>query len=845
MAELDIPQLCLVVLVGASGSGKSTFARSHFEPFEILSSDFFRGLVSNDENDQGATKAAFESLQFVAGKRLDAGLLTVVDATSVQPEARHQLVQLARDHDVLPVAVVFDMPEALCLARNTQRTDRTLAARVIKRQQDQLRRSLKSLGREGFRNVHILRTEEEVATATFRRQRLLNDFRDDTGPFDVIGDVHGCRAELETLLAKLGYVVEQDGQGRAVDAIHPHGRKAVFVGDLVDRGPDSPGVLRLVMGMVRNGHALAVPGNHEDKLVRALRGKNVQTGHGLAETLAQLAAEPPVFRAEVESFCDGLVSHLVLDKGRLVVAHAGLVEAYHGRASARVRSFALYGDTTGETDDYGLPVRLPWAEGYRGAATVLYGHTPTVDAEWVNGTMCLDTGCVFGGKLTALRYPEKEVVQVAAHRVWSEPIRPLEAEAPAIQKRTADMLKIDDVLGKHVVQTRTHGRIGVREQYAAGALEVMSRWATDPRWMPYLPPTMSPTNASAIDGYLEHPVEAFSGYRKDGVSRVICEEKHMGSRAVVLLSRRPERFNAPPHWRGTVYTRTGRPFFDGAQSNEFLTILDAAFERTGVWAELETDWVLLDAELLPWSLKAGDMIRNQYAAVGAAATASLATSVAALKQAAGNGSDVAKLLQRTQTREKNAHAYVAAYRNYSAPADGLDGVQLAPFQILASEGKTYHHRDHGWHLSIMDRLAEANPTLIRPTRSIVVDVHDEASVLAGTQWWESLTADGGEGMVVKPLDNLTLGSKGMVQAGIKVRGKEYLRIIYGPDYAEPANLSRLRDRNSAHKKSMALREYALGIEALERLVAGEPLWRVHQAVFAVLAMESEAVDPRL
>jgi protein phosphatase len=845
VAELDIPQLSLVVLVGASGSGKSTFARRHFGPFEVLSSDFFRGLVSNDENDQGATKAAFESLQFVVGKRLDAGLLTVVDATSVQPEARRQLVQLAREHDVLPVAVVLDLPEQLCVTRDAQRSDRTLGARIIKRQQDQLRRSLKSLGREGFRKVHVLHTEEEVSAATFRRQRLLNDFRDDCGPFDVIGDVHGCREELETLLVKLGYVIHSDEQGRPVDAIHQHGRKAVFVGDLVDRGPDSPGVLRLVMGMVGNGHAHAVPGNHEDKLVKALRGKKVQTGHGLAETLAQLAAEPPEFRTAVEKFCDSLVSHIVLDKGRLVVAHAGLIEAYHGRASARVRSFALYGDTTGETDEYGLPVRLPWAEGYRGAATVLYGHTPTLDAEWINGTMCLDTGCVFGGKLTALRYPEKEVVQVPAAKVWCEPAKPLVPATPAAAERTAGMLKIGDVIGKHVVQTRTHGRIGVREQFAAGALEVMSRWATDPRWMPYLPPTMSPSNASSVEGYLEHPAEAFAGYRKDGVARVICEEKHMGSRAVVLLSRKPERFAAPQDWCGAVYTRTGRPFFDGSQTNEFLAMLDGAMEAAGVWAELDTDWILLDAELLPWSLKAGDMIRNQYAAVGAAATAALGTAVAALSQASANGGEVADLLSRTLTREKNAHAYVSAYRNYSAPAEGLDGVQLAPFQLLATEGKTYHDKDHGWHLDIFDRLARANPSLIRATRSTTVDVHDEASVLAGTRWWESLTAAGGEGMVVKPFGNLTIGSNGLVQPGIKVRGREYLRIIYGPDYAEPANLSRLRDRNSAHKKSMALREYALGIESLERLVSGEPLWRIHQAVFAVLAMESEAVDPRL
>lgn len=846
MSELTIPEMSLVILIGSSGSGKSTFAREHFAPFETLSSDFFRGLVSNDENDQAATTDAFEALRFVASKRLSAGLLTVIDATNVQADARKGFVQLARDHDVLPVAIVLDVPERICVERNESRTDRQFGASVIRRQQDQLRRSLKFLNKEGFRKVHVLHGVDEIANATIKMEPLLNDRRFETGPFDVIGDVHGCRSELETLLGELGYAIERDDEGRPVDAVHPDGRKAIFLGDLVDRGPDTPGVLRLAMGMVRSGHALAVPGNHESKLVRALRGKQVQTSHGLAESLTQLAAESQQFRSEVEHFADGLVSHLVLDGGKLVVAHAGLPVAYQGRASGRVRSFALYGDTTGETDEFGLPVRYPWAEDYRGSAMVLYGHTPTLEAEWVNNTMCLDTGCVFGGKLTALRYPERQVVSVTAEQVWYEPVKPLATTmASGAPERPAGLLSIDDVLGKHIVETRTHGRIGVREEYAAGALEVMSRWAIDPRWLMYLPPTMSPPNTSALDTLLEHPAEAFATYRKEGVTDVICEEKHMGSRAVVLLTRDAARFDAPAEWRGIVHTRTGRPFFDAELADTFLARLDAAFETAGLWSELATDWVMLDAELLPWSLKAGDMIRDQYASVGAAATAALPRAVAVLEHAAANGVAVADLLDRTRSRARNADRYVRAYRNYSAPSDGLNGVQLAPFQLLATESKTYSDQSHTWHLSLADRLAAADPELIRPTRSMAVDLSDEATVEAATAWWESMTADGGEGVVVKPLANLIRGPKGLVQPGIKVRGREYLRIIYGADYTEPRHLSRLRDRNVAHKRSMALREYALGLEALERLVAGEPLWRIHQAVFAVLAMESEPVDPRL
>ncbi|WP_317229388.1 polynucleotide kinase-phosphatase [Clavibacter sp. MX14-G9D] len=844
---LPLPRMSLVLLVGASGSGKSTFARTHFGPYEVLSSDVFRGLVSNDENDQSATPAAFEALRHVASQRLRAGLLTVIDATNVQAESRRSLVQLARDHDVLPVAIVLDVPVGVCVERNAARTDRDFGASVVKRQHDQLQRSLKGLGREGFRKVHVLRGVEEVAAARFTVEPLLNDRRSERGPFDAIGDVHGCRAELETLLQQLGYAIRRDERGRPVDAEHPEGRRAVFLGDLVDRGPDTPGVLRLAMGMVRAGHALAVPGNHEAKLVRALQGKKVTVAHGLGESLAQLAEEDEAFRIDVERFCRELVSHLVLDGGDLVVAHAGLIEAYHGRASGRVRSFALYGDTTGETDEYGLPVRLPWAADYRGSATVLYGHVPTLEAEWVNGTMCLDTGCVFGGKLSALRWPEREVVSVPAERVWYEPVAPLDrsASAPAVPARDPGLLRIDDVLGKQVVETRAAGRIGIREDAAAGALETMSRFAIDPRHLVYLPPTMSPPSTSAHDDVLEHPAEAFEAYRRDGLERVICEEKHMGSRAVVLLTRDAARFDAPEGWRGVVHTRTGRPFLDAGETDALLARLDAAVEAAGLWAELDTSWILLDAELLPWSMKAGPLIREQYASVGAAATAALPAAVRTLERAAAAGVDVADLLDRTRARAADAEAYVAAYRRHAAPCTGLEDVRLAPFQLLATEGATHVARDHAWHLELADRLAAADPGLVIPTRSVSVDLGSPESEAAATRWWEDLTAAGGEGMVVKPTGGLVRGRKSLAQPGIKVRGREYLRIVYGPDYTEPANLRRLRDRDVGRKRSMALREYALGIEAVERFVAGEPTWRVHQAVFGVLAMESEPVDPRL
>ncbi|MEU1312700.1 polynucleotide kinase-phosphatase [Streptomyces cinnamoneus] len=854
-----VPDLSLVVLVGATGSGKSTFAARHFKPTETISSDFCRGLVSDDENDQSASKDAFDVLHYIVGKRLAAGRLTVVDATNVQPETRKQLVRLAREHDVLPVAIVLDIPEDVCAARNAARPDRAgVARRVIQRHQRELRRSLKHLEREGFRKVHVLRGVEKVAAAEVVRERRFNDLRHLTGPFDIVGDIHGCRSELESLLTSLGYGLVRDGSGRPVDAVHPEGRTAVFVGDLVDRGPDSPGVLRLVMGMVAAGHALCVPGNHENKLGRFLDGRQVKVAHGLAETAEQLEREAerePEFREKVRAFIDSLVSHYVLDGGQLVVCHAGLPEKYHGRTSGRVRSHALYGDTTGETDEFGLPVRYPWAEDYRGRAAVVYGHTPAPSATWLNNTICLDTGAVFGGKLTALRWPERELVDVPAEQVWYEPVKPLATEAPG----GADGRPLDlaDVTGRRVVETRHLGRVAVKEENAAAALEVMSRFAVDPRQLVYLPPTMAPCATSKEEGYLEHPAEAFAAYRTEGVRQVICEEKHMGSRAVVLVCRDEEtareRFGAAEGLPGAVFTRTGRPFFDDAGlAGRLLGRLGEAVGGAGLWEELDTDWLLLDAELMPWSLKATGLLRHQYAAVGAAARTAFPGALAALEAAAARGVDVSALLDRQRERAEDAAAFTQAYGRYCWPVggsgeDGLEGIRLAPFQILATQGRSLAALPHDEQLALIDRIVESDSAgVLAPTRRLLVDTGDEVSVAEGTRWWLELTAAGGEGMVVKPLGAHVRGADGrLVQPGIKCRGREYLRIIYGPDYTRPENLSRLRIRHLGHKRSLALREYALGLEALDRLAAGEPLWRIHEAVFGVLALESEPVDPRL
>lgn len=843
--NLEIPESCLVVLVGVSGSGKSTFARKHFAATEIVSSDTCRGLVADDENDQDATGDAFTVLGTIVDRRLARGRLAVVDATNTQSSSRASLVKLARAQDRLAIAIVLEVPAKVAAQRNASRSDRSFGAHVVRQQAAQLDRGLSGLKREGFSRVYRLDTPESIEAVTITRTRMRNDRRDDHGPFDIIGDVHGCYDELRALLAVLGYVVS--GTREAPDVVPPPGRRALFLGDLVDRGPDSPGVLRLVMHMVERGHALCVPGNHDMKLVRKLRGRDIKLAHGLAQTMEQLEREPPEQLLRIASFLDGLVSHLVLDDGKLVVAHAGLREDFQGRSSGRVRAFCLYGDTTGEIDEFGMPVRLSWATEYRGRAMVVYGHTPTPEAEWINRTICIDTGCVFGGKLTALQYPERELVDVPAAAVYYEPVRPI---APPLPERPAEVLDLQDVAGKRIVTTRVRHTVTIREENAVAALEVMSRFAIDPRWLVYLPPTMAPgATAPAGTPLLERPEDVLEDFARAGVSHVVCERKHMGSRAVVIVTKdasvAARRFGVPGATRGVVYTRTGRAFFaDAALEQALLERLAAAIAAAGLWEELATDWLCLDVELMPWSLKARELLRTQYAAVGAAGRAATSAATAVLAAAAARGGGDDALTERYRDRGDMIEAYGRAWRGYCWDTLQLDAVQVAPFHLLASEGRTWFDHDHVWHMDTLARIAAHDPLVVAtPYRVVALD--DPAAREDASAWWHALTDAGGEGMVVKPLQWLTYGKRGLVQPALKCRGREYLRIIYGPEYTAPDQLERLRGRGLQRKRRLALAEFALGAEALYRFVAAEPLWRVHECVFGVLALESEPVDPRL
>jgi len=857
--EIKVPELSLIVLIGVSGSGKSSFAKKHFKRTEILSSDECRALVSDDENSQSATNDAFDVLYYIAGKRLKSGLLTVVDATNVQKESRKGLIELGKTYHCLPVAIVLDLPEKVCEERNQSRPDRNFGGHVIRQQNQQLKKSIRGLKDEGFRQIYILKSLEEVdAVLEIKRERLYNDKKDETGPFDIIGDVHGCFDELQELLLNLGYTVnrvDETEKNFGFSVLAPENRKAIFVGDLVDRGPDSPNVLRLVMSMVNSGVAFCVPGNHDLKLQKFLNGKQVQLKHGLEVTVKQLETETAQFKSTVEKFLYSLISHYVFDNGKLVVAHAGLKEEMQGRGSGAVRSFCMYGETTGEIDEFGLPVRHNWAKEYRGKAKVVYGHTPVPEAEWLNKTIDIDTGCVFGGKLTALRYPEEELVSVNAKMVYCEPIRPINYNENqnklSSQQEYDDLLNIEDVTGKRIVQTRLRNNITIREENSIAALEIMSRFAINPKWLIYLPPTMSPCATSDIPEYLEHPAQALNYYKKRGIEKVVCEEKHMGSRAVLVICKDEEtatkRFGVQNEGIGICFTRTGRNFFNDAEiEKKFIGRVNQCLTKTNFWEKFNTDWVCLDAELMPWSAKAQALLKDQYAAVGAAAGGALPEVEKALQLAFDRGiKDALPSLEKFAIKNNAILKYVTAYQNYCWTVDSIDDYKLAPFHILATEGQVHVDKTNEWHMENIAEICKGDTKLFMATPYKIVNLNDQTSYDEAVNWWMELTKKGGEGMVVKPYDFISIGTEGLLQPAVKCRGSEYLRIIYGPEYDLPENIARLKNRGLSRKQSLAIREFALGVEGLERFVKKEPLRRIHESVFGVLALESEDVDPRL
>ncbi|KWX80129.1 polynucleotide kinase-phosphatase [Paenibacillus jilunlii] len=861
---IPFPHGGIVVLVGPSNSGKTTLLRRLVQEgvllqTEIVSSDDYRTLVGDveyidwkgrprEEADilygdyQLLSNLAFEAMNTVVSMRCRLGKLTVVDATHLQPEYRRKYIDLAAGHDLPCAAWILDLPEQTLLERDKSR-DQPRGRQRVKQQFVQFKRSLRGLRDEGFDFTYMLKETESVQ---FIRKK--NPLLAEIGAgVDVIGDIHGCYDEMLELLGRLGYTPDDAGLYR-----HPDGRTLISVGDVMSRGPKSLDTMRFWKKHCDAGTARMIDSNHGWKIARYLSGRQVTLGHGdenIAAELAQLALEAggeeaDALREELKQFLLSAPSHLVLCREgvrRVVVAHAGIRDEYIGKQSKRIQDFCRYGDTDG-LDATGAPVRKEWYVEHESGELIVWGHDPRPYPTVVKNTVNIDQGAVFGGSLTAYRYPEQKFVSVKAYQDYAR-----DPDSPLIrwERGRFSPPNLRKLVEGYSVMTDAYGEISVRGEFVKAAIDTVSHFTIPMEELVYIPPTMSPAPAvSADEAYLEHPREAIAYYRSQGVKTMVAEKKHMGSRAVLLLFR-DEAAAVPYVGRptlGTVYTRTGRAFFGKDTETEVLSRLSSDLHQAGYWARYDTDLLLLDAEIIPWNLKARELIATQYAHVAEAAAMDREQLLGKLREAENAGRDVSGWVQEMEGKLKNARVFREAFQQYCWDTSGLDGVRIAPFHTLAHSGRTFFDQSHLWHMEHGRELAGVSPLFMETEFRTVTSEADEADVI---RWWEELTEDGHEGIVIKPETFIVRSGKGLIQPAIKVRGRKYLHIIYGMDYLQPDNLARLKLRKTGKKERHALMECALSVESVERFIRKEPLERMHECVLAALSLESDPVDPRL
>lgn len=861
---IPFPHGGIIVLVGPSNSGKTTLLRRLVEEgvlleTEMVSSDTYRTLVGDveyldwkgrprEEADilysdyQKLSGLAFEAMNTVVSMRSRLGKLTVVDATHLQPEYRRKYIDIAAEHDLPCVAWVLDVPEQTLLARDKTR-EQPRGRQRVKSQYSQFKRSLRGLREEGFDFTYMLK-EPEAVQFVRRDNPLLADIG---AGIDVIGDIHGCCDEMLELLGELGYAAGEDGLYR-----HPAGRTLVSVGDVMSRGPRSLDTMIFWKRHVDAGIARMTDSNHGWKIARYLSGRNVTLSHGDENIAAELrlfeeeagAEAAAALKEELKQFLLSAPSHLVMCRDgvrRLVIAHAGIRDEYIGRQSRRVQDFCRYGDTDG-LDAAGAPVRKEWYTGHESGELIIWGHDPRPYPAVVKNTINIDQGAVFGGALTAYRYPEQAFVSVKAHRDYAE-----DPDSPLIRWERGRFAppNLGKLVNGYSVFTDAYGELSVRGDYVKAAVDSVSHYTVPLEELVYIPPTMSPTpSVSADESYLEHPQEAFDYFRSQGVTTMVAEKKHMGSRAVLLLFRDEQAavsYIGRPAL-GTIYSRTGRAFFDRETEVQVLARLNADLVQAGYFTRYNTEMLLLDAEIIPWNLKARELIATQYAHVAEAAEMDREHLLVKLRQAEAAGRDVSGWVQEMEAKLHSVQVFRQAFQQYCWDVSGLEGIRIAPFHILAHSGQSFFDHSHIWHMEQARQLAGISPLFMETEYRVIRSAADEADVI---KWWQDMTENGHEGIVIKPEIFITKNGRHMVQPAIKVRGRKYLHIIYGIDYLQPDNLKRLKQRRTSKKERHALMECALSVESVNRFIRREPLERVHECVLAALALESDPVDPRL
>ncbi|PJN91115.1 polynucleotide kinase-phosphatase [Bacillus sp. mrc49] len=859
-----LPYAGIVLLVGPSNSGKTTLLKSMIEkeeivPSEVISSDDFRIMVSDiefidwrdrakDEADslmdeyQMISAEAFFMMDAVIESRCRLNKLTMLDATNLHPDDRKRYIAIAQKHHVPVQAIVLDTPEEILLARDEGR-EHPRGKRRIKQQCQTFKREKRNLKKEDFSSIYTIKEAENIEVS-----RNTNPLEKDIGHgIDIIGDIHGCHEELILLLDKLGYQKNQEGL-----YLHPDGRKFVSVGDVMSRGPESLRTMLFFHEHVQKGVAYMIDSNHGWKIARWLDGRNVTLHHGdekVAEDFKRYEEEhgsekTAETKQALKKFLLQAPSHYVFTKNgvqTVICVHAGIKDAFIGKQSEAISDFCRYGDTDG-FDERGKPVRKDWYISHKKSTLIVWGHDPKPQPLLINNTINIDQGAVFGGALTAFRYPEGEVISVQASQNHSgDDENPLKEW----ERNRLNPPNIGRFINGYSVLTEKMGEIKVQQDIVKSAIDKLSHHTIPIEQLIYIPPTMSPTpSPSSAAHYLEHPREAIDYYRSNGIQTMIAEKKHMGSRAILFLFRDKEASKTYTGFEslGVIHTRTGRRFFDVQTEEQLLFKINQDLHESGYFETYDTDYLLLDAEIMPWNLKAKELISRQYAHVSENAILDRTMLKGKLEAASLENADIQGWLEEYELKLENAHTFKEVFQKYCWDIEDMDSIQIAPFHVLAHSDQAFFDKPHTWHMERNREFAKCSSLFVETEYKLITDEASEEEVI---KWWEDITSEGHEGIVIKPEFFMARNKGKLLQPAIKVRGRKYLNIIYGMDYLLPANLERLKNRNTGKKQKLALREFSLGIEGIQRYVKGESIERVHECVLGTLAMESDPVDPRL
>ncbi len=860
--DVYVPYAGIILCVGPSNSGKTTLLQSWIQTqqvksSEVVSSDDYRERVGdlrfldwkNRPRDEASSlmeqyriqsTEAFQTMDAIIESRCRLNKLTIVDATHLHPSDRERYRNIARSHHLPILTLVFHTKEATLLLRDSER-DEPRGKKRVKQQLQTFKQQLRLLKKERYARSYSIYEDETVRLI----RPVTSPIELDVGKgLDIVGDIHGCFDEFLILLHKLGYQ-----QNTAGFYIHPEGRKILSLGDIMSRGPKSLQTLQFFYNHIQAGLAYMVDSNHGWKIARWLDGKQVQLTHGddkveqefLAYEHAHGVEKAAKLKEQLKDLLLKAPSHYVLKKNGVATAvcvHAGIRDEWIGKQSHEISDIARYGETDG-FDDAHKPIRKDWTVHHKTNPLIIWGHDPRKKAMTVNGTLNIDQGAVFGGELTAFRYPERDLLSVDVETDYSNgnhnPLHELEKARFAVPN-------IAKYIHGYTTSTELFGDIHIGEEHVIPAFDALSHVTLPLEDLVYIPPTMSPTPLpSSLEGYLEHPQEAIDYYQQKGITRMVAEKKHMGSRAVLLLFKTKEAalsyIDRPS--LGVIYTRKGRAFFDKTTEQAILEQLNKDLQS--YFEEHHTDFVLLDAEIMPWNLKAKELISKQYAHVAENARLDRMQLLSKLLSNSLDH-DLSKWVSEFEKKLKHANIFEEVYQNYCWEVENLEGIQIAPFHVLAHRNRSFFDQPHTWHMEQNQLFSELSPLFVQTEWKLIDSDTSAAEVIS---WWEALTDDGQEGIIIKPESFICKQKGKLIQPAIKVRGQKYLHIIYGMDYLEPKNLERLKKRNSAKKQKLALREFSLGIEAVNRFVAGESVERVHECVLATLALESDPVDPRL